>query len=122
MINIRKALTLGGATAALVGASFLGGTAAMAAGPDYGGGAVAPGSGQSSMPVNIVGESVDPGEAVAAPAPKAPNGSPVQVESQQGLQVRDGKVTYPSAGYYHWSFQSEDGSYTGTVLVRVGID
>jgi hypothetical protein len=28
-------------------------------------------------------------------------------------------VTYPREGYYHWSFQSEDNSYTGVVLVRV---
>lgn len=119
MTIIRKSLIAGAGAVLLAAGTATAANADAPHAPGYGGGAVVPGGGDFTYPVQLEGPTVHEGETVAAPAPQAPNGSPVEIHSEDGLQVTDGQVTYPSEGYYHWTFQSEDNSYTGTVLVRV---
>ncbi|MDN6439721.1 MAG: hypothetical protein L0K27_09655 [Corynebacterium nuruki] len=120
MSTLRTTLSLGaGAVLLAAGAATATAAADTPSAPNYGGGAVVPGGGDYTYPVQREGPTVHEGETTAAPAPTAPNGSPVTVHSEEGLAVSGGQVTYPREGYYHWSFQSEDNSYTGVVLVRV---
>lgn len=123
MGKVKNIILAGAAAAVLAGGPLLASTTAMASeppsAPGYGGGSVVPGGGDYTYPVQLEGATVKAGQTVEAPAPKAPDGSPVTVTSQEGLVVTNGEVTYPDTGYYHWTFQSADGSYNGVVLVRV---
>lgn len=119
--NIRHILTVGLVTIALSLIPLIGSQAVQADtvsnGSGYGGVGVAPG-GNQSYPVHLRSEDVKPGELVNVPLVSAPNGSPVTVTPQENLTVNDGKVIYPAAGYYHYSFSSADGSYYGVILVE----
>lgn len=66
--------------------------------------------------------SVPASQTVAAPQPRTPKGTVAEVTPPTGITVSNGKVRYPAAGNYTWTFSSasDEGTFfSGTITVPV---